>query len=78
MADQWLARTDHPVVMQERGPSAIAAVGTHACQSDEGRDVPDDWPTALDHWRAAIAGLAGFDNLIPALEMPGSVPRVSR
>ena len=36
------------------------------------RELPErrrtDWPTALDHWRAAIADLAGFDDLIPALE----------
>jgi hypothetical protein len=25
-----------------------------------------DWPSALMHWRAAVAGLAGFDDLIPA------------
>ena len=25
-----------------------------------------DWPSALSHWRTAVAGLAGFDDLIPA------------
>ncbi len=36
------------------------------------RELPErrapDWPTALEHWRAAVADLAGFDDLIPAVE----------
>jgi hypothetical protein len=34
------------------------------------RELPErrapDWPTALNHWRAAVADLAGSDDLIPA------------
>ena len=34
------------------------------------RELPErrasDWPSALGHWRAAVAGLAGFDDVIPA------------
>lgn len=34
------------------------------------RELPErrtpDWPAALDYWRAAVASLAGFDDLIAA------------
>ena len=45
------------------------------------RNLPEQraahWPTALGHLRAAVAGLAGFDDLIPAQPRhaePGAAP----
>jgi len=58
---EWVVQADVSLEQEnERGDWAYSVL----------RELPErrasDWATALSDWRAAVAGLAGFDNLIPA------------
>ncbi len=58
---EWVVQTDVSLEQKnERGDWTYSVL----------RELPEqrasDWQAALDHWRAAVAGLSGFDDLIPA------------
>jgi len=57
---EWVAQADASLEQEsERGD------WSYPVMSELPERRASDWPSALAYWRAAVAGLAGFDDLIP-------------